>query len=704
MRTGRLAIHRLYNREVSKSFPLVKMGVIFLLFMSAIAGWHLLNDRPSSMDETKHMQLALDYRDWIVHDVPLQNPWDHVYPPLYHFSIIPALSLGVPTEAKAVMTHALYVVIFLVGCLLLGRAHRRSDDESLAAGLLTLGYCYVLWAARRALIDFPLLTWATLTMALLARTRGFSSRKASLWWAVAAGVGMLLKFTFAFFFILPVLWTFCRSREPGRLRNGILAAAVAAVVGGSWYFWNSAFFFDKASGLVNEVTVSAGDPHTVAGWLFYIKQWPSQMGIPNMLFTALGLIFVAGSGVVAERKGDGLLWMWFLSGYLILSAMMNKDMRHTLPMLPALAFLAVRGWGALFPDAWRARFLWPVVAILFGYTVFTYDRPAKENWPQGEIGRLLERTHDASQPFLSASVLSHQPRFFARGLKWSLRAQNITLKTTGAGTPDSGFVEYIFLRQGGERGGSEDVDEEWRGTQPQSRAFRTLFHSIAQYPLVDGSNVMVYQRDPHPHFDVKPLSNAAVAERLTHTLRRWVQGPLTIQVEATPAGLREGHLEKITARCEGCQVQGVTVQSAQLVMVKPWINLYSLWDMDRIGLLAFESVGTHLVVTADEAAAPLSRIQGVKDAQVDFSDGRIHVGARIHGIPVRAVARAEIILTGHPCARATLETVSIAGIPLPGWIIGKASRQTLWLDPQPSFPGRVAVSRISLEHNQLVLE
>src|SRR4029077_5956852 len=102
-----------------------------------------------------------------------------------------------------------------------------------------------------------------------------------------------------------------------------------------WYFWNSAFFLDKASGLINEVTVSGGDPRTLAGWLFYLKEWPSQMGVPNALFTAIGIVLCLASYVrrpslsdVGRRTSHGLLWMWFLSGYLILSSMANKDLRH----------------------------------------------------------------------------------------------------------------------------------------------------------------------------------------------------------------------------------------------------------------------------------------------------------------------------------------------------------------------------------------
>jgi len=35
------------------------------------------------------MKLAMDYRAWMLHGVPLTDEWSHVYPPLYHLSIIP---------------------------------------------------------------------------------------------------------------------------------------------------------------------------------------------------------------------------------------------------------------------------------------------------------------------------------------------------------------------------------------------------------------------------------------------------------------------------------------------------------------------------------------------------------------------------------------------------------------------------------------
>src|ERR1019366_10824587 len=98
---------------------------LLLLFTASGLWWHRHDTRPSSMDETRHMQLAIDYRNWIVHHVPLQNEWSHLYPPLYHLSILPALSVGVPSETKVAMTYIFELGLLLAGCLILGRCARR---------------------------------------------------------------------------------------------------------------------------------------------------------------------------------------------------------------------------------------------------------------------------------------------------------------------------------------------------------------------------------------------------------------------------------------------------------------------------------------------------------------------------------------------------------------------------------------------------
>jgi len=198
---------------ISRSIALASTALL-IIFILMVSVWHRADTRPSSLDETKHMQLALDYRDWLVHGVPLTNEWAHVYPPLYHFSIMPALSLGVPSEYKASLTHTFYLLVLIIGCILFSRAQSRPDGEGIIAALMTMGYCYSLWSGRRALIDFSLMAWVTLSIALLAHTQGFSRRSASLLWGLAAGMGLLFKPPYLFFLVGPVLWVYHHERIP----------------------------------------------------------------------------------------------------------------------------------------------------------------------------------------------------------------------------------------------------------------------------------------------------------------------------------------------------------------------------------------------------------------------------------------------------------------------------------------------------------
>src|SRR5205814_2043682 len=111
---------------------------------------------------------------------------------------------------------------------------------------------------------------------------------------------------------------------------------------GPWYFWQAPYFLSKASSLAIESQGAGMDPHTLAGWLVYIRWLKLQMGAPSLLFTLAGAILAFWR---RPREGNGFLVSWILSGYVTLTLLVNKDPRHTLALLPALALLAARGWG-----------------------------------------------------------------------------------------------------------------------------------------------------------------------------------------------------------------------------------------------------------------------------------------------------------------------------------------------------------------------
>src|SRR5439155_1789622 len=96
----------------------------------------------------------------------------------------------------------------------------------------------------------------------------------------------------------------------------------------------------------------------------------------------------------------------------------------------------------------------------------------------------------------------------------------------------------------------------------------------------------------------------------------------------------------------------------------------------------------------------LSTIKELRDARVDFAGGRVQVHGRYKGIPVSATASVNLDTTDYAHLDAVLDRITIAGVPLPGWILGKVHRQTLWLYPVPNFPGKILVNQVTIDNGR----
>src|SRR5271154_4391939 len=112
---------------------------ILILWSATLGIWRYLDTRPPAWDPSIHLLLSCYYRDFLLHGTPVTTSWASFYPPLYHLSIIPALSLGIPSETKAVAMHVVYMAILLVGLYRLTRDFERPAMDAWLAGLILAG-------------------------------------------------------------------------------------------------------------------------------------------------------------------------------------------------------------------------------------------------------------------------------------------------------------------------------------------------------------------------------------------------------------------------------------------------------------------------------------------------------------------------------------------------------------------------------------
>lgn len=214
------------------------------------------------------------------------------------------------------------------------------------AALLAACYHFNAWLIHDAFLDYPLTVMVTVTFAALIRAGDFRVRRYALMFGLAAGLGLLTKQSFAFFFVLPSLYVVIkvlRTRDRKALINLALAALVAMAIAAIWY----APHLDDVIAIYRmnkEAAVSENEAplFSLGSNLFYIHALLSaQMQVP------LAILFVGGTiySIIRYRSESVLLYLWLLSGIALFTFIANKDVRYTVPVLPAAAVLSVSWLG-----------------------------------------------------------------------------------------------------------------------------------------------------------------------------------------------------------------------------------------------------------------------------------------------------------------------------------------------------------------------
>src|SRR5436189_3849458 len=85
------------------------------------------------------------------------------------------------------------------------------------------------------------------------------------------------------------------------------------------------------------------DPLTAAALSFYPRTLPTQLGLVAALLLLWGLWALGKEG----RTTRGFLWLATLGPFVLFSLIQNKNLRYTLPILPAAVLVAAMGLRSL---------------------------------------------------------------------------------------------------------------------------------------------------------------------------------------------------------------------------------------------------------------------------------------------------------------------------------------------------------------------
>ncbi|HEY9232697.1 MAG TPA: hypothetical protein VIS78_11145, partial [Blastocatellia bacterium] len=336
------------------------LTVVFLICAASTIAWVLKDRTPPSWDPAHHLCAAYDYYRPLGH-FDLRGfgreffQTKHYYAPLVHLVTAGFFLIFGASRLSGIAINLLALAVLLGSVSSIGRRlYCNAGDRAAAtpinacgvaigvlAGVLTVSYHFDAWLLHDAFLDYPLLALVTLTFALLLKADRFESRADAVKFAVAAGLGFWAKQTFGFFFVLPAVYVglhVLRSRDRRAIVNLLIACAIIVVIVALWYGPH----LQDAIAIYRINQRGAIDEHEPAVFsrdslLFYWQTLISaQMQMPFGVLFGLGSIY----SLVRARRESLMLYLWLLSGVIMFTLVANKDVRYTVPVLPAVALLS----------------------------------------------------------------------------------------------------------------------------------------------------------------------------------------------------------------------------------------------------------------------------------------------------------------------------------------------------------------------------
>lgn len=237
------------------------------------------------------------------------------------------------------------------------------------------------------LLELPLT--ACVTLALWRLGCWLDSTRSTSWWqtliaALAVSAALLVKQSALLVLIPAFAWAVVVALRSGIRRQVQLALGLGVVMLSllPWLRHNWITTLGGTNRAVVESAVREGDPGvlTLAGWLWYPRLLPDQIGWGVLVIGLAGLVLLLQqwrSGLVAPPR-DGAdrsqAWTWLVGilvlGWLFTNLSPNKDARYTAPLLPPLLLLLSRGWwqwGLWLRRRWPVRARWlPGLALAAG--------------------------------------------------------------------------------------------------------------------------------------------------------------------------------------------------------------------------------------------------------------------------------------------------------------------------------------------------
>ena len=314
-------------------------------------------------DAPRHALNGVFVKD-LLRDLPLSDPAGYAqgyyvkypaltilfYPPLFYLLSAPFYALLGVSQATAMLVVSLHVFAFGLGVFALARLWLRAPIALAVAVAAIMAPEVALWG-RQVMLELP--AFAFVVWAIWAAVRYERAGKPYLLYLAAGLLTAALYTKLTVVFVIPVLALLLFRREGFMLLRsrhawiaaGLFVLSLAPLAAMTILFGQSNV--QSVAGIADAPV----ERWSVAGWLWYLRLLPDELGWPMLGLGALGAILaLIRNRTSFDRRFAVTLAAWFAVGYVFLSLIDLKEARHSIFILLPIIFSAGYATSRLLPE------------------------------------------------------------------------------------------------------------------------------------------------------------------------------------------------------------------------------------------------------------------------------------------------------------------------------------------------------------------
>jgi len=380
--------------------------IIFLIQAIQLIIWIKKDDSPPAWDQSWHAMISLnEYNQFfnkthlttrqIEETYPIFRYANNYYPHFYHISTVPFYALFGTSYDSALLTNLLFLLIFILSAYFIGKKIQRHETGLVMAFIISTipSYSHIM---KHYLVDFSLSAMVALGFASLLYTDYFKNLKYSLLFGAILGFGILTKWTYLLFLIVPIFFTLffkngLMCKKIFRLRNILLSFILFIFISSTWYNPSRLktlipLLSRSVRGFIGGTLQGKPDFYSLRVLSHYFFIIINQYSFIYFLMFLIGVVTFIFK--YKEKKGKK---EWFLSLlsifiiYAVCTLVPNKDPRHIMPIYIFLVTVSIIGIYAIKSKKMRYILITLVMVLGLFQNIFYNLKSINVNYNIGRI-------------------------------------------------------------------------------------------------------------------------------------------------------------------------------------------------------------------------------------------------------------------------------------------------------------------------------